>query len=324
MNKQALHVIFGSGPLGMATARALLADGKRVRMVNRSGAAAAPDGVEIVRGNASDPDSVRAVTAGAAVVYQCAQPPYTRWPEEFPALQAAVLAGTAAQGAKLVVAENLYMYGLVDRPMTEDLPNAATTRKGRTRAVMSETLLEAHRRGDLRVAIARGSDFFGPGVVESLLGERVFGPALRGKAAQAVGNLDLPHTYTFIDDFGRALATLGEHEAGLGQIWHVPNAETLTTRQIITMIYEELGQAPKMSGVGRTMLRLVGLFVPGARETVEMMYEFEHPFVVDSSKYVRTFGDHATPMRDAIRHTLAWYQQRQFVYNQSLSALHTR
>jgi nucleoside-diphosphate-sugar epimerase len=313
MNEQGLHVVFGSGPLGMATARALAADGKQVRVVNRSGSAAAPAGVEVVRGDAADPASVRAAMAGAAVVYQCAQPPYHRWPELFPALQAGIVAGAAAQGAKLVVAENLYMYGLADRPMTEDLPNAATTRKGRTRAAMSEALLAAHRRGELRVAIGRGSDFFGPGVVESLLGERVFGPAAAGKAAQAIGNPDLPHTYTFIDDFGRALATLGQHDRALGQIWHVPNPETLTTRQVITMIYEELGLPPKISTVSRTMLRLAGLFVPGARETVEMLYEFEHPFVVDSGKYVQAFGDHATPMRDAIRQTVAWYRRRVLV-----------
>jgi nucleoside-diphosphate-sugar epimerase len=313
MNEQGLHVVFGSGPLGMATARALAADGKQVRVVNRSGSAAAPAGVEVVRGDAADPASVRAAMAGAAVVYQCAQPPYHRWPELFPALQAGIVAGAAAQGAKLVVAENLYMYGLADRPMTEDLPNAATTRKGRTRAAMSEALLAAHRRGELRVAIGRGSDFFGPGVVESLLGERVFGLAAAGKAAQAIGNPDLPHTYTFIDDFGRALATLGQHDRALGQIWHVPNPETLTTRQVITMIYEELGLPPKISTVSRTMLRLAGLFVPGARETVEMLYEFEHPFVVDSGKYVQAFGDHATPMRDAIRQTVAWYRRRVLV-----------
>jgi nucleoside-diphosphate-sugar epimerase len=94
----------------------------------------------------------------------------------------------------------------------------------------------------------------------------------------------------------------------LGQVWHVPNPETITTREVIALIYAELGKPPRMNAVVRTMLRIVGVFVPGARETVEMLYEFEEPFVVDNSKYVQTFGNHATPIREAIRQTVAWYK----------------
>jgi nucleoside-diphosphate-sugar epimerase len=174
---------------------------------------------------------------------------------------------------------------------------------------MAEAALGAHRDGKLQVTIGRGSDFFGPGVLGSTLGERVFAPALQGKSASATGSLDLPHTYTYIDDFGKALVTLGQREEALGRAWHVPNAETLTQRQLITMIFEETGAPPKMSGMGKLMLRIGGLFIPEARETVEMMYEFDKPFIVDDSQYKRTFGNHATPLRDAIRSTVAWYRQ---------------
>ena len=151
--------------------------------------------------------------------------------------------------------------------------------------------------------------FFSPQVLGSTLGKRVFAPALQGKTASATGSLDLPHTYTYVDDFGKALVTLGEREEALGRAWHVPNAETLTQRQLITMIFEEIGAPPKMSGMGKLMLRLGGLFIPEARETVEMMYEFEKPFIVYDSQYKWAFGDHATPLRDAVRETIAWYRQ---------------
>ncbi|MFN8517134.1 MAG: NAD-dependent epimerase/dehydratase family protein [Thermomicrobiales bacterium] len=303
-----LHVIFGTGPLGMATMRELVRRGRRVRMVNRSGRAAVPESVAVVRGDAYDEASTRAVCAGAAVVYQCAQPAYTAWARQFPALQAGVLAGAEAVGAKLVVAENLYMYGKVERPMTETMPHAATTRKGRVRAAMSEALLVAHRAGRVRVAIGRGSDFYGPGVRDSSLGERVFFPALAGKGASAIGDLDQPHTYTFIDDFGTALVNLGERDEALGRAWHVPNAPTLTTREVIATIYRQLGQPPKMSGMGRLMLMLGGIAIPEARETIEMLYEFQHPFVVDHRDYARLFGEHATPLEEGLRQTIAWYR----------------
>ncbi len=309
-NNPKLHVIFGTGPLGMAVMRALAAKGETVRMVNRSGKADVPPKVQVVAADAYNSDSAREACQGAKVVYQCAKPPYHEWPQKFPTLQANILDAAASIGARLIIGENLYMYGEVpNRPITEDLPLVATTRKGRTRAQMAEAALAAHRNGKVQVAIGRGSDFFGPGVVESAMGERAFLPALQGKAASLVGDIDLPHTYTFINDFGKALVTLGEHDESLGQVWHVPNADTLTTRQFMTTVFEEIGKPPKMNGMGKLMMRIGGIFIVGARETVEMMYEFEKPFIVDSSKFERTFGERPSPYREAIRQTIEWYRE---------------
>lgn len=308
-NLSPLHVIFGSGPLGLSVMRALLRRGQPVRIVNRRGKASVPAGVEVLAADAYDLESARKACQGAAVIYQCAQPAYHQWVEQFPPLQASILEAAASARARLVIAENLYMYGAVDGPIHEGLPYNAHTRKGKTRAQMTGAALAAHQSGKVQVAIGRGSDFFGPGVLDSTLGERVFAPALQGKAASAVGSLDLPHTYTYIDDFGEALAVLGERPEALGQAWHVPNPETLTQRQLITLIFEAAGLPPKMSGMGRLMMSLGGLFIPAARETVEMMYEFEKPFIVDDSRYRRAFGGRATPLREAIRHTIDWYRQ---------------
>lgn len=309
-NNDKLHVIFGTGPLGMAVMRTLTTKGETVRMVNRSGKANVPQNVSVVAADAYNLDSAREACQGATVVYQCAKPPYHEWPQKFPPLQENIVDAAASVGAKLVSGENLYMYGEVpNRPLTEDLPVAATTRKGRTRAQMAEAVLATHRNGKVQVAIGRGSDFFGPGVVESVIGERALLPALQGKTASLVGNIDLPHTYTFINDFGKALVILGVRDEALGQIWHVPNAETLTTRQFMTIVFEEIAKPPKMSGMGKLMMSIGGIFIIGARETVEMMYEFEKPFIVDSSKFERTFGEGATLHREAIRPTIEWYRE---------------
>jgi len=127
-----------------------------------------------------------------------------------------VLEGAAAAGAKLIAMENLYMYGPTDgRPLTEDLPYAASTRKGVVRARMSEELMEAHKSGRVQVAIGRASDFFGPGALASAAGEQVFGRAVEDKSAQVAGDPDQPHTYTYALDIGRGLAILGEREEAL-------------------------------------------------------------------------------------------------------------
>ena len=184
-----LHVVFGTGPVGLAVMDELVSKGKRVRMVNRSGRASVPEGVEVVGGDATDKAFAREVSEGASVVYFALNPPYDKWAELFPGLQAGVLEGAASAGAKLVAMENLYMYGPTDgRPLTEDLPYAPNTRKGTVRARMSEELMEAHQSGRVRVAIGRASDFFGPRVTASAAGEQVFGRAVEGKSAQVAGD----------------------------------------------------------------------------------------------------------------------------------------
>src|SRR5215210_4183644 len=156
MTDNELHIVFGTGPVGLAVMDELVSKGKRVRMVNRSGRADVAEGVEVVGGDAADPTFTREVSAGASVVYFALNPPYDKWPELFPPLQAGVLEGASGAGAKLVAVENLYMYGTTDgRPLTEDLPYAPNTRKGAVRARMSEELIEAHKSGRVRVAIRR-------------------------------------------------------------------------------------------------------------------------------------------------------------------------
>jgi nucleoside-diphosphate-sugar epimerase len=228
----------------------------------------------------------------------------------FPPLQAGVLEGAASAEAKLIAMENLYMYGLTaGRPLTEDLPHAPNTRKGAVRARMSEELMEAHKSGRVRVAIGRASDFFGPRVLASAAGEQVFGRAVQGKSAQLAGDPDQPHTYTYVPDVGRGLAILGEHEEALGRAWHLPNPETLTTRQFVEAIFEEVGKPARIQAAPKILLRAMGLFNPGMREMIEMLYEFEEPFVVDDSRFERAFGEQATPLREAIRETVRWYRE---------------
>jgi nucleoside-diphosphate-sugar epimerase len=311
MANQELHAIFGTGPVGQAVARELVKRGKMVKMVNRSGKKpdGMPEGVTVVAGDVFDANAAKALAQGATHVYQCTNPPYDKWPEQFPTLQANTLEAAAGAGAKYIVMENLYMYGDPNgQPITEDLPYNAHTKKGKVRAQMAKDVMAAHQSGKVRAAIARASDFYGPGVLESAAGDRMFGFAVEGKTASAAGNLDAKHSYTYIGDIGQALAILGERDEALGKAWHVPNAEVTTTRQFINFVFEELGQPARMSAVNKLMMRMAGLFIPGARETVEMLYEFEKDFVVDGSKFTKAFGLTATPYREGIKHTVAWYK----------------
>ena len=312
MPNDELHVVFGTGPVGLAVMRELHGQGKRVRLINRGGLAEAPQNVEIVKGNAADPASTRQVCQDATVVYSCVNAPYTKWATQFPPMQAAIIQGAAAAHAKLVVAENLYMYGQVSGPITETLPVHPTTRKGRVRAKMAEDLMAAHQAGIVRATSGRASDFYGPSAGEQgIFGDRIIPPLLAGKSVSVLGKLDMPHSYTYVSDFGKGLVLLGAHDEALGQSWHIPNAPTLTTRQMLTLFFEAAHLPPKMGSIPDLVVRALGLVNPLVREVVEMLYEFNQPFVVDSSKFVHAFGDIATPHEEAVRQTLEWYLQRE-------------
>ena len=141
------------------------------------------------------------------------------------------------------------------------------------------------------------------------MGGRAFYPLLHGKPAQLIGRADLPHSHTYVKDFGSALVLLGERDEADGQAWHVPNDQPMLSQgDLVRLFAEEAGVEPKISSIGKLMMVIGGLFIPEARETVEMMYEFDRPFIVDSGKFEKAFGIKATPMREAIRETVAWYK----------------
>ena len=303
------HVVMGTGPVGMALIEHLNQAGEEVRAVNRSGRAELPAGVVLMAGDASDVEFAETAVEGATVVYQCLAPPYTKWPELFPPLQEAVVEGAAKAGAKLVSFENLYLYGPTGgRPVTEDLPAAATGLKGRARARMAQDLLDAHEAGNLRVSIGRASDFFGPRALLSHMGERVFRPVLAGKSAQVFGDPSLPHTFSYVPDIAAGLATLGSDSRADGRAWHLPNPETLPTREFIARVYRAAGTSGKASAMPSLMVNLVALFNGNVREIKEVLFEFEEPWVVDSSAFESTFGEVATDLDEAIATTVEWYR----------------
>jgi nucleoside-diphosphate-sugar epimerase len=312
MGEDRLHVVFGTGQVGSALAAHLAGLGIAVRAVSRHRPAALPGGADWRAADAADPEAAADAAKGASVVYQCLNAPYAQWPERFPPLQRGVLAAAECAGALLVSLENLYGYGPTGgRPMTEDLPLAATTVKGRTRAAMTAELLAAADAGRVRVAIGRASDFFGPGVTQgSTLGERVFGNALDGRRADFIGDPDLLHSYSYVPDIAAGLATLGTDVRAIGEVWHLPGPETVTTRALLNLVASEVGHPVAVRGLSKLALRGLGLVNPTIRELGEMTYQFDQPFVLDTAKYESTFGAAGTRLPVAIAATVAWYRNR--------------
>jgi nucleoside-diphosphate-sugar epimerase len=166
---------------------------------------------------------------------------------------------------------------------------------------------DAHAAGKVQAAIGRASDFFGPD--DTALTGYAIQPAVEGKTANLLGRTDLPHTFTYIADFGKLLATLGTQDQALGQVWFAPSNPPITQVQFIRMVEAELGRPVKVMVGGPLMMRFLGLFNKEIAETVEMLFEWSQPYVVDSSKAEQSFGLKATPLPEAIRETLKWCQE---------------
>jgi nucleoside-diphosphate-sugar epimerase len=306
-----LHVVLGaSGGTGNAIVRHLADRGHRVRAVSRTGGAGLPDGVEAVAADIMDPEQARRACDGAAVAYHAAQPSYTSWVQEFPAMNSSVAQGAAAASAKLVFADNLYMYAQSTDPLTEDSPLSVTGKKGPLRARMAEELLAAHRAGTLRVAIGRSSDYYGPNGLNSVLGERLFGAAVKGKKALWLGSLDVPRSLSYLEDMARAFVILGERPEAEGQVWHLPTADPISGQQFLELVFAELGLPQKIARLSPGTARVAGVFVPMIRELRELMYQWTAPFVLDASKFQRSFGPfQPTPHPEAVKRTVAWLRE---------------
>jgi nucleoside-diphosphate-sugar epimerase len=307
MSESGIHVVAGAGPVGRAVIDELVRRKLPVRLVARHQVADLPAEVEVVQADITDVAAARRAMVESSVVYHVASAPYDRWPELLPPLMRGVVAGATSSGARIVYADNLYGYGPVEGSLTEDLPSRATGPNGRVRATLADELMAAHRTGAVRVTIGRASDYFGPRGRQSTAGERLFEPAIAGKAAQVLGNPNLPHTFTYLPDFARALVTLGTREEAIGQVWHVPSAETVSTREFAAQVFEAAGQPIKLLEMPSALLAVGSLFNPTLRAVREQQYQRTAPWIVDHSRFASAFGAEVTPHREAIAATVAWF-----------------
>jgi nucleoside-diphosphate-sugar epimerase len=308
------YVIVGAGAVGGAVANLLVERGHSVRVVTRHGSGPDREGVERVAADATDSERLTALTRGATALFNCANPPYDRWDTDWPPLVAALLTVAERTGAGLVTMGNLYGYGPVEGPMTEDTPLAATGTKGRVRNRMWADMLAAQDAGRARVTEARASDFYGPGPVgTSHLGQYFMPRLLAGKRPLVMqADLDVPHSFTYVPDVARTLVALAGDDRAWGRPWHVPTAPAVSLREIATRMAAIAGVRDRGVVVPPHLLvRALGLAVPFVRELEEVRYQFTRPFVLDSRAAQETFGLAPTPLADGLAAHVEWWAQRQ-------------
>jgi nucleoside-diphosphate-sugar epimerase len=306
------HVVLGAtGSAGSAILAALVADGLPARGVARSPRpSSAPAGADWVAADIDDTASLRTALDGAAVVFMAAQPAYHRWPQEFPPMLDAVVAATAAVGARLVMVDNLYAYG-PGGPMVETSPQRATDRKGRVRAAMADHLLQVHRDGLLEVVIGRASDYFGPGADNSGITALAIEPIAGRGPLRWPGDLDAAHSCAYLPDIARAYVALAGASDAAGRVWHLPHEPAVPGREFLVLVNAALDEHRPTRPLRPWMLRAAAPVHRISREMLAIAYQWTEPFVVDDAAFRARFPDFAgTPLPDAVAATVAHHRDR--------------
>jgi nucleoside-diphosphate-sugar epimerase len=288
-------LVLGYGAVGRAVVAQLLAEGRHVRIAQRSRPADMPPAVPFTACDVLDAASVTAAIAGAAQVVVAIGFAYAGdvWTRAWPAAMANMLAGCRAAAARMVFVDNLYMYGAQTAPLHEDMALSNVGKKPAARAAVTQ-LWQAAR--DVKVAALRAPDFYGPGVTLTHLGDLVFGAIGRGKMAQMIVPPDMPHDFAYVPDIARAVVLLLDApDSDFGQAWHMPCAPIRTPRQIIALGAAAIGARARIFAVPMWLHGALGLFMPMLREMAEMRFQWDRAYAVDAARFARRFGFVPTP-----------------------------
>jgi nucleoside-diphosphate-sugar epimerase len=305
-----MQTILGSGgAIGYELAKVLPQYTDKVRLVARNPQAVVGE-EELVAADLLNAEQVMHAVAGSEIVYLTVGLPYNKkvWARDWPVVINNTLAACAEHKAKLVFFDNVYMYDPKElNPATEDSTQNPVSQKGKVRKQIAQAVLLASRRGEVEALIARSADFYGPGIAQtSMLNETVIKPLAFGNSANWMGDMDRKHSFTYTPDAAKGTALLGNTPDAYGQVWHLPTADNPPTgRQWIGMVAKALGTKPKGRSVSKTIVRLLGIFVPVMRELVEMIYQYEHDYVFQSNKFEARFKQKPTPYEVGILEVMA-------------------
>ena len=268
-------------------------------------------GVESVSADLSDADQTLEAVKGSSVVYLLVglEYDYKVWAEKWPLVMTNTINACKATGAKLIFFDNVYMYGKVNGKMTEETAFNPCSKKGVLRAAIVQELLNEIKSGTLTGLVARSADFYGTAATKtSVPNMLVFDNFSKGKKAQWLADAELPHSFTYIPDAGKALYLLAKDESAFNQTWHLPTCSTpLTGAQFIALAAEAMHQPNKFTVLSKFMIRLAGLFIKPIMESYEMIYQSDSSYVFDSSKFEKHFGYTPTSYENGIKETAKYY-----------------
>ncbi len=305
-----MQTILGAGgAIATELAKALTVYTKDIRLVSRH-PVKVNDTDTLLAADLTDHTAVEKSVMGSEVVYLTAGLPYNTkvWQQTWPLIMSNVIDACVASGSRLVFFDNIYMYDASSLdPLTEDHAIHPCSKKGVVRAAIVEMLWEATRSRGLVALIARSADFYGPGVKGvSVLIETVFNPLSKNSKANWLADDTKKHSCTYTPDAGKGTALLGNTLDAFGQTWHLPTAKSPPTgQQWVALAAKSLGVPAKHRVISKTLVKLMGIFMPVMRESVEMLYQYDRDYVFNSDKFERRFSFVPTSYESGVKEIAA-------------------
>ena len=299
-----MHTILGAGgAVANALTRELVNNNQIIRLVSRKPIQQAGKNITWQKADLLNYNEVLEAVKGSTVIYLTAGLVYDKniWQQQWPVIMQNVINATKATGARLIFFDNIYMYGLVNGPITEDTPYNPVSVKGEVRAKIADTLMAEVKAGNINASIARAADFYGTENLNSFLDMMVIDKFAKKQRAQWMGDVNKLHNFSFIPDMGKAVYLLGQKQESDNQTWHMPTPAPLPGKQFIEMIAGTYNVDPKYFAIKKFMLQLFGLFDPLVKDTVEMYYQYNHDYNFNSAKFEKAFNFKPTTYKDGFK-----------------------
>ncbi|RFZ95238.1 NAD-dependent epimerase/dehydratase family protein [Mucilaginibacter conchicola] len=299
-----IHTILGAGgPVANALTDELIKNNKTVRLVSRRRVDIKGDNVTWQKADLLKLDELQQAAKGSDVIYLCAGLTYDAdiWREQWPVIMRNVIQVTKENNARLIFFDNIYMYGLVDGPITEETPYKPISKKGEVRAGIADMLMNEVKAGNIKATIARAPDFYGTTSTNAFLDMMVLAKYAKKQSAQWMGDPNKLHNFIYIPDAGRAMYLLAQSLESDNQIWHLPTAPVMTGHQFLELAARIYGVKSKFMRIRKFMLWLLGLFNKLIAGTVEMYYQTDHDYIFNSDKFERAFNFKPTSYEDGMR-----------------------
>ncbi len=263
-------VLGSSGRFGKHMAEALEAAGWQVRRFDRKA------------------DSLATSAAGADVIVNGWNPPYTAWAEDVPRYTGEVIVAAHKSDATVLIPGNVYVFGEGSEPtLGLDTPHNATNPLGRIRIAMEA----AYREAGVRTILLRAGDFLDNAASENWFDRIIAAQAGKGRIV-APGDPAAPHTWAYLPDLARAALALIERRETLDVYEDIPfPGYTLSIDQVAALVAEASGRAQQAKRMNWLPLRLAAPFWPMGRKLIEMRYLWSMPHELEARRFTELLPD---------------------------------
>jgi len=293
-----------AGGLGSNVLRAAAARGLHVRaLVRDPSRVRVPDGVELVRGDARDHETLRRAAEGCSTFFHLVNVNITQdWIRTTAELLDAALAACVSTGARLVFPANVWVFGRgkPGQRLAEDHPFAPCSTMGRARQVKEERI----RGSGARFVMVRLPEFYGPHV-QTLTGP----PLLRisqGRTGMWFGPGDVEVEFVYMPEAAEALLTVGLADGVDGEVFHLPGAEAITPGGFFSIACEVAGGGG-LRCLPSWVVKLAAPVSAPARAFADILHLWTDPVLLDGGKIAARFPTlRPTPYREGIAATIAW------------------